>query len=316
MHLISVKDITKEFLVSVFQDTDDLKSKVERNVVIDVMKTRILATVFYEPSTRTSSSFQSAMLRLGGSVLPINTSFSSVSKGESLRDTMRTLSCYANCIVLRHPEQGAASQAYAALNGFSDVPVINAGDGAGEHPTQAILDMYTLQSEIRAHGKDFSNLTVTLVGDLKNGRTVHSLMYLLSLYDIKKINLVSPDSLKMPESICMMMSDATLATEVCQIRNLEDVVFESDVIYMTRIQKERFENPNEYENVKSAYCLDAAMLKSFKAKDSLVIMHPLPRVDEISIDVDDDPRAVYFRQVKNGMYVRMAILCKCMNVEV
>jgi aspartate carbamoyltransferase len=237
------------------------------------------------------------MERLGGSVIPINeVKYSSVSKGESLPDTVRTLECYADVIVLRHPETGSAAIAAKAAK----KPVINAGDGVGEHPTQALLDTFTIKEEI---GR-LDNLTVTMLGDLKYGRTVHSLSRLLSSFNNIKLNYVSPDILKMPKEV--MDEVAQKKVPQAEFGSLEKVLPETDVLYVTRVQKERFEDPADYEKVKGAYVIDPAIMKS--AKKDMIVMHPLPRVGEISPDFDDDPRAAYFRQMEYGLYVRMALL--------
>jgi len=229
-------------------------------------------------------------------VIPINeVRYSSVSKGESLPDTIRTLECYADVIVLRHPEMGSAALAAQ----YARKPVINAGDGVGEHPTQALLDLFTISEEL----KRLDGLTITMVGDLKYGRTVHSLARLLTLFDVK-INYVSPDILRMPAEIMAEVADSD--TPQAEYRDLDPVLAESDVIYVTRVQKERFENPEEYEQVKGAYVINREIMS--KAKEEMIVMHPLPRVTEISMDVDDDPRAAYFRQMEYGLYTRMALL--------
>jgi aspartate carbamoyltransferase len=269
---------------------------VERIGTFDLLKGKILANLFYEPSTRTSSSFLAAMERLGGSVIPINeVTYSSVAKGESLPDTVRTLQTYADVIVLRHPEVGSAKLAAQ----YTTKPIINAGDGIGEHPTQALLDLFTIQEELgRVDG-----LTVTMLGDLKFGRTVHSLSRLLSLFDVH-INYVSPDILSMPPELL-----AELSREGMQQRahtTLEPVLSNTDVLYVTRVQKERFEDLDDYESVKGAYVISPETLEI--AKDEMIVMHPFPRVGEIGMEVDDDPRAAYFRQMEYGLYVRMALL--------
>jgi aspartate carbamoyltransferase len=255
-----------------------------------------MASLFYEPSTRTSSSFTSAMERLGGSVIPINeVRYSSVSKGESLPDTVRTLECYADVIVLRHPEVGSAALAAQ----YARKPVINAGDGIGEHPTQALLDLFTIVEEL----DQVDGLTVTLLGDLKYGRTVHSLARLLSLYDVR-LNYVAPDLLRMPAEVIEELDQKGIPQ--AEHEALDAVLPESDVIYVTRVQKERFADPEEYEAVKGTYVITPETLAW--AKERMILMHPLPRVGEISMEVDDDPRAAYFRQMEYGLYVRMALL--------
>ena len=294
--IISVKQFKREDLEYIFGVAHEMRGMVERVGTFDLLKGKILANLFYEPSTRTSSSFTAAMERLGGSVIPINeVKYSSVTKGETLSDTVRTLECYADVIVLRHPETGSAAIAAKAAR----KPVINAGDGVGEHPTQALLDAFTINEEL---GR-FEDLTVTLLGDLKYGRTVHSLARLLSSFNVK-LNYVSPDVLKMPREVMdEVMEKGILQNE---FSTLEKVLPETDVLYVTRVQKERFENADEYEKVKGAYVIDPAVMKA--AKRDMIVMHPLPRVTEISMDFDDDPRAAYFRQMEYGLYVRMALL--------
>ncbi len=294
--ILSVKQFTREDLAYIFEVAHEMREMVSRVGSFDLLKGKILANLFYEPSTRTSSSFTAAMERLGGSVIPINeVRYSSVSKGESLPDTVRTLECYADVIVLRHPEVGASAQAAEAAR----KPVINAGDGVGEHPTQALLDFFTIREELGVT----EGLTVTMLGDLKYGRTVHSLARLLSLYGAR-INYVSPEILKMPAEIFAEVKQKGI-TQTEHTR-LEDVLGETDVLYVTRIQKERFENLDEYEKVKGLYVITPETLKL--AKQKMIVMHPLPRVGEISPDLDSDPRAAYFRQMEYGLYVRMALL--------
>ena len=296
--IISVKQFKREDLDYVFGVAHEMRGMVERLGTFDLLKGKILANLFYEPSTRTSSSFTAAMERLGGSVIPINeVKYSSVSKGESLPDTIRTLECYADVIVLRHPETGSAAIAAKAAR----KPVINAGDGVGEHPTQALLDTFTIFEELGVGRID--GLTVTMLGDLKYGRTVHSLARLLSLYDVK-INYVSPEILRMPKEV--MDEVGAKGIPQAEYSTLAEVLPQTDVLYVTRVQKERFEDPADYEKVKGAYVIDPDVMKS--AKQDMIVMHPLPRVGEISYDVDNDPRAAYFRQVEYGLYVRMALL--------
>ena len=294
--IVSVKQFKREDLEYVFGVAHEMRGMVERVGTFDLLKGKILANLFYEPSTRTSSSFTAAMERLGGSVIPINeVKYSSVTKGETLTDTVRTLECYADVIVLRHPETGSAAIAAKAMR----KPLINAGDGAGEHPTQALLDAFTIREEL----KHFDNLTVTMLGDLKYGRTVHSLARLLSLFSVK-LNYVSPDILKMPKEVMDEVNEKGISQN--EFSSLEKVLPETDVLYVTRVQKERFENADDYEKVKGAYVIDPAIMQA--AKQKMIVMHPLPRVTEISMDFDDDPRAAYFRQMEYGLYVRMALL--------
>ncbi len=294
--IISVKQFNREDLEYVFAVAHEMRTMVERVGTFDLLKGKILANLFYEPSTRTSSSFTAAMERLGGSVIPINeVKYSSVTKGESLSDTVRTLECYADVIVLRHPETGSAAIAAKAAR----KPVINAGDGIGEHPTQALLDALTIREEL-GH---LDGLTVTMLGDLKYGRTVHSLSRLLSLYKVK-LHYVSPDILRMPAEVIQELKAKKI--EQTEHASLAGVLPETDVLYVTRVQKERFEDPADYEKVKGAYVIEPAIMKS--AKQNMIVMHPLPRVTEISMEFDDDPRAAYFRQMEYGLYVRMALL--------
>ena len=297
--ILSVKQFSREDLQYVFGVAHEMRGMVERIGTFDLLKGKILANLFYEPSTRTSSSFIAAMERLGGSVISINeVKYSSVSKGESLPDTIRTLECYADVLVLRHPETGAAAIAAKAAK----KPVINAGDGVGEHPTQALLDTFTIMEEM---GR-LDNLTVTMLGDLKYGRTVHSLARLLTNFSNIKLNYVSPDILKMPKEV--MEEVAEKGVPQAEYSSLEKVLAETDVLYVTRVQKERFEDPADYEKVKGVYVIDPEIMKAANAKQDMIVMHPLPRVGEISPDFDDDPRAAYFRQMEYGLYVRMALL--------
>ncbi len=296
MDILSVLQFRREDLDYIFGVAREMRSMVERIGTFDLLKGKILANLFYEPSTRTSSSFLAAMERLGGSVIPINeVTYSSVAKGESLPDTVRTLQTYADVIVLRHPEVGAAKLAAQ----YTTKPIINAGDGIGEHPTQALLDLFTIQEEL---GR-IDGLTVTMLGDLKFGRTVHSLSRLLSLFDVR-INLVSPDILSMPPELLTELTREGM--EQRAHTTLSPVLPETDVLYVTRVQKERFEDLEEYAAVKDAYVISPETLED--AKEEMIVMHPFPRVGEISMEVDDDPRAAYFRQMEYGLYVRMALL--------
>jgi aspartate carbamoyltransferase len=294
--ILSVKQFNRSDLEYIFGVAHEMREMVERIGTFDLLKGKILANLFYEPSTRTSSSFTSAMERLGGSVIPINeVRYSSVAKGESLPDTVRTLECYADVIVLRHPEIGASALAAQ----YARKPIINAGDGVGEHPTQALLDLFTIVGELN----HVDGLTVTMLGDLKYGRTVHSLARLLSLYDVR-LNYVSPEILKMPPEIIAELEEKGIVQK--EYTSLESVLPYTDVLYVTRVQKERFENQDEYESVKGAYVITPEIMR--EAKDRMIVMHPLPRVGEISMEFDNDPRAAYFRQMEYGLYVRMALL--------
>lgn len=282
-HILSVKQITHQDMYDLFAVAHEMQVQVERNGRLDIMKGKVLATLFYEPSTRTSASFDAAMKRLGGEVVQVTADSSSVLKGETLADTVRTLACYADAIVLRHPDIGSAQLAAK----FSPVPVINAGDGIGEHPTQvripimfcsqfiltlskALLDVYTIRSELGT----VNGRTVTILGDLKNGRTVHSLVTLLSLYSVR-LNFVSPPSLAMPNNVIAAARKAGIPVTICE--SLEEVLPDTDVLYVTRVQKERFDSELEWQHVKDAYRVDHAVLS--RAKEDMIVMHPLPRVN-------------------------------------
>lgn len=319
--IISVDQFDRAKLDYVFSVANEMKVMVERFGSADLLQGNILANLFYEPSTRTSSSFMAAMMRLGGQVIPINNvQYSSVTKGESLPDTVRTLESYADVIVIRHPEVGAAATAAH----YAKKPVINAGDGIGEHPTQALLDLFTIQEAL--HKVD--GLKVAMVGDLRYSRTVHSLTKLLTNYDIEFM-FVSPDILQMPKEILDVLQtnqnnvnhngsngiDSTQRQSTGQpfhqLENINEIINDVDVLYVTRVQKERFTDLAAYDRVKDHYIVDEALMN--KAKERMIVMHPLPRVNEISYTVDDDPRAAYFRQMRNGMYVRMALLASVLG---
>jgi aspartate carbamoyltransferase catalytic subunit len=274
----------------------DFEKEIKKKGSLTLLKGKVLATLFFEPSTRTRLSFETAMQRLGGGVISMGSvESSSVAKGETFVDTVRTVSQYADVIVIRHPRTGSAKEAADAV----PVPVINAGDGAGQHPTQALLDIYTIHKEQGT----LKNLVVSLVGDLKNGRTVHALVELLSLFQAR-LYFVSPSSLRMPEEITSSLKEGGIKIE--ETEDLQKAASHSDLIYMTRIQKERFGDLSEYEQVRGRYIIDGEFLNRIKKK--ITILHPLPRVDEISPEVDDYPGAAYFRQVRNGVFVRMALL--------
>jgi aspartate carbamoyltransferase catalytic subunit len=295
--IISVSQFGTEKLDYIFTRTREMRAMVERVGSADLLKGHVLTCLFYEPSTRTSASFIAAMERLGGGVIPITqgVQFSSVSKGETLADTVRTLEQYSDVIVLRHPEVGSAQMAAD----YARVPIINAGDGAGEHPTQALLDLFTIEEELgRIEG-----LKIALVGDLRYGRTVHSLVRLLMQYKVS-LRFVSPEILRLPLTIMNEVIDAGL--DVRETHDVVDVIANADVLYVTRVQKERFTDLAQYEEVKDHYEITPEIMA--KAKEKMIVMHPLPRVGEIHYAVDHDPRAAYFRQVRNGMYIRMALL--------
>jgi len=272
------------------------ESKLKAKGRLDNMAGQIMATLFFEPSTRTRLSFESAMLRLGGGAITVaDPKTSSAVKGESLADTARTVSGYADVIVMRHPQTGSAQEAADAV----EVPVINAGDGSGQHPTQALLDAYTIQKEKGS----LERLTMTLAGDLKHGRTIHSLVYLLARFGVRFL-FVSPPSLEMPAEITAELRK--MGADVSESTDLAAAMRESDVVYMTRIQGERFTDPAEYERLKGSYVLDMAMVR--QAKRGIIVLHPLPRVKEIATEVDAYEGAAYFRQTVNGVFVRMALL--------
>lgn len=297
MDVISVAQFDREMLAYIFARAREMREMVQRVGAVDLLKGHVLTALFYEPSTRTSSSFIAAMERLGGSVIPITqgVQFSSVSKGETLADTVRTLEQYSDAIVLRHPQIGSAQLAAD----YASIPVLNAGDGAGEHPTQALLDLFTIREEL---GR-IDGLKVAMVGDLRNGRTVHSLTKLLLHFDVS-LRFVSPEILRLPLNSMNEVIDAGL--EARETHDVADVIENADVLYVTRVQKERFSDLEQYEEVKDHYEITPEIMG--RAKDKMIIMHPLPRVGEIHYAVDHDPRAAYFRQVQNGMYIRMALL--------
>jgi aspartate carbamoyltransferase catalytic subunit len=297
MDILSVDQFNRERLAYIFARAQEMRDIVERAGGIDLLKGHVLTCLFYEPSTRTSSSFIAAMERLGGSVIPITqgVQFSSVSKGETLADTVRTLQQYSDAIVLRHPQTGSAQLAAD----YANVPILNAGDGTGEHPTQALLDLFTIQDEL-GH---VDGLKIAMVGDLRFGRTVHSLTKLLLHFDIS-LRFVSPEILRLPLSIMNEVIDA--GVDARETHDVADVIRNADVLYVTRVQKERFSDLAQYEEVKDHYEITPELME--EAKEKMVVMHPLPRVGEIHYAVDDDPRAAYFRQVQNGMFIRMALL--------
>jgi aspartate carbamoyltransferase catalytic subunit len=291
--IISIKDFSREEIDYILTKTAAMEPMAKKGS--DLLKGKILATLFYEPSTRTRLSFESAMHRLGGTAIGFaEAEIASVKKGENLADTMRVVENYADVIALRHPLEGAARLAAE----FAQVPIINAGSGAEEHPTQALLDMYTMQKEL---GK-IDGLNIALVGDLRFGRTVHSLAYALSLYSVS-LYFISPDLLRMRREVLDTISERI---KVVETTSLDEYLPKLDVLYVTRIQKERFPDAAEYAKVKGSYKIDAATLR--KAKKEMIVLHPLPRVDEISPEVDGTQHARYFQQVWNGIVTRMALL--------
>ena len=300
-NLIGIEDFSKEEIDELIKVSKDIISNKEK--YLEKCKGKILATLFFEPSTRTRLSFESAMLSLGGSVLGFSSAdSSSTQKGETLADTIKVVSGYSDIIAMRHPKEGAPI--VAANN--SRVPIINAGDGGHNHPTQTLLDLLTIVQE---KGR-LDNFTVGLCGDLKFGRTVHSLIIALSRYDNIKFVLISPNELKIPEYLKQDFLDKK-NIEYVETENLEECIDKLDILYMTRVQKERFLNEEEYVRLKDVYILDKQKLE--KAKEDLCILHPLPRVNEIATEIDNDPRAAYFRQAEYGKYMRMAIILKLLK---
>ncbi|KAK6853545.1 URA2-multifunctional pyrimidine biosynthesis [Apiospora arundinis] len=300
-HVLSVTQYSRSDLHLLFTVAQEMRLGVQREGVLDVLRGRVLATLFYEPSTRTSASFDAAMQRLGGRVIPIATGQSSVQKGETLQDTIRTMACYTDAIVLRHPEETSVDVARK----YSPVPVINGGNGSKEHPTQAFLDLFTIREELGT----VKGLTITFVGDLLYGRPVHSLVYLLQHYQVH-VQLVAPKSLALPPKVReQLVASGQL---LCESEDLTpEILARSDVLYCTRVQKERFPSVEEYERVKNSYRIDNGTLKH--AKSSMVVLHPLPRNEEVAEEVDFDQRAAYFRQMRYGLYCRMALLALVMS---
>jgi aspartate carbamoyltransferase catalytic subunit len=302
-HLIDLNDLDKQEWDELIKLASDIR--LNPRDYIERCKGMIMATLFYEPSTRTQMSFQAAMLRLGGEIIGFdNPGNSSVSKGESLKDTIRIVSGYSDIIVMRHPQEGSAK----AASEFSLCPIINAGDGGHLHPTQTLTDLVTL-SNVKGR---LSNLNIGICGDLKYGRTVHSLIKAICKFNGNHFNLISTPDLGVPDYIKEIMQQS--GCTYSEINTLEECIGELDVLYMTRIQRERFATPQEYEKQKGIYILDTA--KIAKAKKDLVVLHPLPRLDEIDIAIDDDKRAVYFIQAQNGMYARMALILKMLEENV
>ena len=302
-HLLNPLDFSVEETARLL----DLATDIERNrdKYKDICKGKKIATLFYEPSTRTRLSFEAAMINLGGSALGFSSaSSSSASKGESVSDTIRMVSCYADICAMRHPKEGAPT--VASLK--SRIPVVNAGDGGHQHPTQTLTDMMTIRS---LKGR-LDNLTIGFCGDLKFGRTVHSLILALVRYENISFVFISPNELRVPDYILDELKERNIPYK--EAINLEENIGELDLLYMTRVQKERFFNEEEYIRLKDFYVLDKA--KMAKAKDDMLVLHPLPRVNEISVEIDDDPRAVYFDQVQYGKYVRMALILTLLEITV
>ena len=295
-HLVSINQFAKPDVEHLLAVAKYMKQEVEAKGILDLLSKKLICTMFYEPSTRTATSFDVAMQRLGGRVSTLNVAGSSIAKGETLQDTMRTLASYSDAIVLRHPSNDSADIAARA----SSVPVINGGNGSREHPTQAFLDLFTITQEL---GR-VDDIVITFLGDLKYGRTVHSLSRLLAHYNVN-IQLVSPPELDLPSSV----RDELIARGVCLTQTDEltpEILSRTDVLYCTRVQQERFADPAQYEQLKDSFIVNSAVLRH--AKPTTKVMHPLPRKAEISEEVDVDPRAAYFRQMRNGLFTRMAIL--------
>lgn len=297
--LISINDYSKEEYLHIL----DLTAEFEENPNQDLLLGYVVATLFYEPSTRTRLSFESAVSRLGGKVLGFaDAGVTSVTKGETLHDTIKMVQNYCDLIVIRHPLEGSARYASEVAN----VPVINAGDGANQHPTQTLLDMYSIQ---KTQNK-LDDLNIFFVGDLKYGRTVHSLLMAMSKFRTT-FNFISPDELKMPNEYKLYLD--SLGLKYYEHKDFTDIISHADIIYMTRVQKERFSDPIEYEKVKNAYVLRNSMLEN--TKDTVKILHPLPRVNEINEDVDENTKAYYFTQALNGVYTRMAIITSILGLK-
>lgn len=302
-HLMSPLDFTVEELDKLF----DLAGDIEKNPgkYAHVCDGKKLATCFYEPSTRTRLSFEAAMMNLGGNVLGFSeASSSSASKGESVSDTIRVISCYADICAMRHPKEGAPMVAASR----SSIPVINAGDGGHQHPTQTLTDLLTIRS---LHG-NLNGFTIGLCGDLKFGRTVHSLIRALLRYNNVHFVFISPEELRIPDYIIDELNEQNATYE--EVIKLDDVIGKLDILYMTRVQRERFFNEEDYVRLKNFYILTPEKME--KAKKNCIVLHPLPRVNEISVEVDDDPRACYFKQAQYGVYVRMALIMTLLNLEV
>jgi len=302
-HLMSPLDFTVEELNNLFDLANDIESNL--NKYKNACTGKILATCFYEPSTRTRLSFESAMMQMGGNVLGFSDAgSSSASKGESVADTIRMISCYADICAMRHHKEGAPMVAA----GKSSIPVINAGDGGHQHPTQTLTDLLT----IRTLKGRLNNFTIGLCGDLKFGRTVHSLIHALERYEGINFVFISPEELRVPDYITESLKKKNIPYE--EVIRLDDVMPGLDILYMTRVQKERFFNEEDYVRLKDFYVLNREKMN--KAKADMLVLHPLPRVNEIAVDIDDDPRAAYFKQVQFGVYVRMALILKLLEITI
>lgn len=300
-HVVESQQFSRSVLEDLFARSEEMKREPHR--FMGRLAGQVMAALFYEPSTRTRLSFEAAMIRLGGQAMGTDNAreFSSAAKGETLEDSIRIVSGYSDVIVIRHNEEGAARRAAAV----SSVPVINAGDGPGQHPTQALLDLYTIKDEL---GR-IDGVRVAMVGDLANGRTVRSLTYLLSKFKDIKVWFVAPPAVRMRADLKAHLDEHRVPW--VETEDLDAVLPEVDVVYMTRIQKERFTDPAAYEAIKGVYRLDRSSLERMRKYS--IVMHPLPRVDEISPEVDEDPRAAYFRQARNGLHIRMALLDRLLS---
>ncbi|MEI7597585.1 MAG: aspartate carbamoyltransferase [Bacteroidota bacterium] len=297
--LVSINDYSKEEMIKIL----DIAEEFEKNPTQKILENFVVSTLFFEPSTRTRLSFESAVMRLGGKIVGFSdASSTSVKKGESLKDTILTVGKYSDLIVMRHPREGSARFA----SEVAEVPVVNAGDGANQHPTQTLLDLYSIR---KTQGK-IDNLNIAFVGDLKYGRTVHSLVMALSHFNCT-FHLISPSELKLPSYVKMHIKNNDL--KYYQYTSLEEAMPHVDIMYMTRVQRERFLDPIEYEKVKNAYILNKEMLKG--CKENMRVLHPLPRVNEINEDVDDTPQAYYFQQAQNGVYVRQALITSILGIK-
>lgn len=297
--LVSIDDFSTDEIIKIL----DMAEEFEKQPVRKLLEGKVIATLFFEPSTRTRLSFESAINRLGGKIVGFtDASSSSVSKGETLHDTIRMVSSYSDLIVMRHPVEGSARFASEVAN----IPVINAGDGANQHPTQTLLDLYSIR---KTQGK-LDDLNIFMVGDLKYGRTVHSLMMAMSRWKTT-FNFISPEELRMPDEFKFYLDNMGL--KFYEHNDFTEIISKADIIYMTRVQKERFSDPIDYEKVKNIYVLRNSMLKN--TKDNMRILHPLPRVNEIHPDVDKNPKAYYFEQALNGVFTRQAILCTLLGIN-
>jgi len=297
--IVSIEDLSKEQIMEILE----IAREFEKNPNQRLLEGKVAASLFFEPSTRTRLSFETAINRLGGRIVGFtDASTSSVTKGETLKDTIKMVDNYADLIVMRHPLEGAARYA----SEVAKVPVLNAGDGANQHPSQTMLDLYSIY---KTQGT-LENLSICMIGDLKYGRTVHSLVQAMSHFH-PTFHFISPESLSMPESYKIFLKKLNIP--FYEHKDLDSIINEADILYMTRVQKERFADPLEYEKVKNVYILKKSMLEG--TKDNMRILHPLPRVNEISIDVDDSPKAYYFEQAKNGVYAREAMICRALGLK-